>query len=283
MTMKTSPIERDGVRLFVETLGKPADPAVLLIMGAMASGVWWPEEFCAMLAKRGRFVVRYDHRDTGGSTSYTPGSLHYTVEDLADDAVRVLDGLQIREAHLVGMSLGGFLAQLIALKHPERVRTLTLISSERLAAADPKMPGISPSVLEYHAQAGDLDWSDHAAVIAYHVGAWKLLSGSAHTFEPALIRRMAEEDLKRTPDPLTAFNHAQLQDAEGWINRLPEIGQPALIIHGTEDIVLPYAHAEALLAELPRATLLTLEGTGHELPRDDWPTIVEAIVHHSAL
>lgn len=281
MTLKSAHIEGDGIRLFVETVGDPQDPAILLIMGAMASGVWWPEELCEMLAQRGRFVVRYDHRDTGGSTSYEPGSINYTVDDLADDAVRVLDGLEISDAHLVGMSLGGFLAQLIALKYPARVRTLTLIASERLAEADPNMPGISPDVLAYHARAGELDWSDHAAVIEYQIGAWRLLSGSAHEFDPELIRRMAEEDLKRTPNPLTAFNHAQLQGAEVWLNRLAEIRQPVLIIHGTEDIVLPYAHAEALQAELPNSQLLTLEGTGHELPRGDWPTIVEAIIRHT--
>lgn len=247
--LRPTRIERDGIQLLVETVGDRRAPAVLLIMGAMASGVWWPEEFCEMLARRGRFVVRYDHRDTGGSTTYGPGSINYTVEDLADDAVRVLDGLEIGRGHLVGMSLGGYLAQLIALKYPRRVRTITLIASERLAAADPRLPGMSPAVPEYHARAASLDWNDHAAVIEYQIGAWRLLSGSAHEFEHELIRVMAEQDLKRTPNPLTAFNHAQLGDAKAiWLDRLAEIRPPALIVHGTEDIVLPYANAEALHA-----------------------------------
>jgi pimeloyl-ACP methyl ester carboxylesterase len=281
MTLKSSYIERDSIRLFVETVGHRADPAVLLIMGAMASGVWWPEEICEMLAQRSRFVIRYDHRDTGGSSSYEPGSINYSVEDLADDVVRVLDGLEVGSAHLVGLSLGGLLAQFVALKHPERVQTITLIASERLAEADPAMPGMSPSVPEYHSRAAALDWSDAAAVVDYQVGAWRLLSGSAHEFEPDLIRRMAVEDLRRTPNPLTAFNHAQLQDPTGWTNRLREIRQPALIIHGTEDIVLPYAHANALHEELANSELLTLQGTGHELPRGDWATIVDAVVRHT--
>jgi pimeloyl-ACP methyl ester carboxylesterase len=283
MTLQSARIERDGIRLFVETMGDPGHPAVLLIMGAMASGAWWPEELCEMLAHRRRLVVRYDHRDTGGSTSYAPGTINYTVDDLADDGVRVLDGLGINTAHLVGMSLGGFLAQLIALKYPRTVRTITLIASERLAAADPNLPGMSPAVAAYHARAGELDWSDHSAVVEYQIGAWRLLNGSAHEFDPALVRSMAEADLKRTANPLTAFNHAQLQGADVWLNRLGEIRQPALIIHGTEDIVLPYAHAEALHAELPNSTLLTLDGTGHELPRGDWPAIADAIVRHTAV
>src|SRR5690606_18920074 len=120
------------------------------------------------------------------------------VEDLADDAVRVLDGYGIRRAHFVGMSLGGLLSQLVALKHPDHVYTLTLIASERLALDDPDMPKVDPSILEYHAGAGDLDWSDRDAVIAYQVGAWRLLSGSAHAFDEAAIRERAAADVDRT-------------------------------------------------------------------------------------
>src|SRR6185503_10682216 len=117
---------------FTESFGDcNADP-VLLIMGAMASGVWWPRSFCMQLAGRGRFVSRYDHRDTGRSTSYGPGGATYSTETLADDAFSVLDAYNLESAHLVGMSLGGYLSQLLALKAPRRVKTLTLIASERL-------------------------------------------------------------------------------------------------------------------------------------------------------
>ena len=283
--MNAQLIEADGVALYTEHVGDRGDPAVLLIMGAMASGVWWPDDFCARLAARGRFVIRYDHRDTGGSTSGEPGTAAYGVVDLADDVVRVLDGYGVRAAHLVGMSLGGFLAQLVALKFKGRVLTLTLIASERLAAADADLPGIDPAVLDYHARAAGLDWSDHAAVIEYQVGAWRLLAGSAHPFDEPLIRSMAAADLQRTPNPLTAFNHAALSemaDVEPWLDRLDEIRVPALIIHGTEDRVLPYAHALALHDSLPKSRLLALHGTGHELPRGDWPVILAALVRHTA-
>lgn len=272
----------DGGALYTESFGERGDPVILLIMGAMASGAWWPDELCEGLAARGRFVIRYDHRDTGGSVSYEPGAAEYSVEDLADDAVRVLDGYGIQGAHLMGMSLGGYLAQLIALKYTSRVLTLTLIASERLASADPDIPGIDPRVLEYHAGAADLDWSNHEAVTDYQVGAWRLLAGSAHPFEPELILSMAAADLERTSNSLTAFNHATLGDAQGWINRLDEILVPVLLIHGTEDIVLPYPHAEALHKELPNSRLVTLEGTGHELPRADWPVILDEVERHTA-
>lgn len=278
--MKTRIIESEGLRLYSESFGSPDDPAVLLIMGATASGAWWPDGFCAALAGRGRFVIRYDHRDTGGSTSYGPGGSDYTVEDLADDAVRVLDAYGITGAHVLGMSLGGYIAQLLALKYPGRILTIATLAAERLAAADPAMPGIAPELLDYHARAGELDWSDREAIIDYKVGAWALLSGPAHEFEPELIRQMATAELDRTPDPLAAFNHAGLGDAVGWLGRMHEIDQRALVIHGTHDIVLPFVHAEALSGALPNARLLRLEGTGHELPRAVWPLVLDELCQH---
>jgi pimeloyl-ACP methyl ester carboxylesterase len=279
--MTARKIESDGISLYTESFGTPADPPVLLIMGAMASAMWWPEGFCRGLAGRGRFVIRYDHRDTGQSTSYPPGEATYTVEDLADDAVRVLDGYGLASAHLAGMSLGGYLAQLVALKCPSRVRSLTLIASERLALADPALPAMDPAIPAYHARAPTLDWSDREAVLDYQVGAWQLLAGSAHPFDEAGIRAMAAADFERTPDPRSAFNHASLGDAEGWVGRLTEIRVPALVIHGTEDPVLPYAHGVALEEGLPRATLVTLEGTGHELHPADREAMLEAIERHT--
>jgi pimeloyl-ACP methyl ester carboxylesterase len=276
--METKQIANHDIHLFSESFGSPNNTPILLIMGAMASGIWWPEAFCQQLADLDRFVIRYDHRDTGRSTSYELGHIHYSVEDLADDAFCVLDGYGIQSAHLVGMSLGGFLAQLMALKHPQRVKSLTLIASEPLAESDPTIPGIDPSVLEYHAKASELDWANREAVIEYQIGAWRLMSGSAHPFDESAIRELAGTDFDRTPNLMTTFNHALLQEGgEKWFNRLHEIAVPTLIIHGTEDCVLPYAHSLALQAEIQDAVLLPLPGTGHELHRSDWSVILEAI------
>lgn len=271
----------DGT-LFTESFGDSSAPPVLLIMGAMASGVWWPREFCVQLAGRGRFVLRYDHRDTGRSTSYHPGAATYSTETLADDALSVLDAYNIQSAHLVGMSLGGYLTQLLALKVPQRIRTLTLVSSECLAQKDPSMPGIDPRILEYHAQAANLDWTDREAVLNYQVGAWRLLTGSGHPFNEEFIRSLAAEDWERTPNPLTPFNHSGLKEPTAWLGRLKEIQSPVLIIHGTEDIVVPYSHGLALHNALRGSRLITLRGTGHEIHPADWPVMLEAIVEHTA-
>ena len=116
-------VERPGLTLATEAFGDPSDPAILLIMGATSSMLWWPEAFCEQLAGAGRYVIRYDNRDTGRSTTGAPGKPTYTTDDMADDAVRILDDYGIERAHVVGMSLGGMIAQLVALKAPERVRT----------------------------------------------------------------------------------------------------------------------------------------------------------------
>jgi pimeloyl-ACP methyl ester carboxylesterase len=271
-----------NVRLFSESFGSPEDAPILLIMGATASGVWWAEEFCGQLAATGRFVIRYDHRDTGRSMSYLPGQINYSVEDLADDALAVLDGYGLADAHLVGMSLGGFLAQLLALRNPQRVKSMTLIASERLAETDPTLPAMNSSVLDYFAKAAEVDWTNQESVVEYQVGLWRLLSGSAHQFDKKLIRELAEADFERTPNLLTTFNHALLTGGEKWMNRLREIEVSTLIIHGTEDSVLPYAHALALKTEITHSRLLRLNGTGHELHPEDWHTIIQAIEQHTS-
>jgi len=122
-------IEANGVELCSEPFGDPRDPAILLIMGIGASMLWWDEDFCGMLAERGRFVIRYDHRDTGRSVSYAPGEPAYTGADLVADAAGVLDAYAIGAAHLVGVSAGGACAQVLALERRRLVRSLVLISS----------------------------------------------------------------------------------------------------------------------------------------------------------
>lgn len=268
----------NDIELCAETFGDRADPALLLIMGATASMVWWPEELCLRLAARGRFVIRYDHRDTGRSQVYEPGVTRYTVDDLAADAIGLLDALGVAAATLVGMSLGGFLAQLIALRAPARVRSLVLIASEPLGPGDPGIPEIDPALLAHHARAATLDWRDPDAVVEFQVAGWRLLSGSARPFDEPLVRAMASEDVRRARDLRSALNHALLSGGDQWFGRLAEIRQPTLIVHGTDDRVLRFAHGLALARAIPGAELLALDGAGHELHRLDWDAIIDGIL-----
>lgn len=143
------------------------------------------------------------------------------------------------------------------------------------------MPAMDPRILEYHAQATSVDWANRETVLEYQVGAWRLLSGSAHPFDEEFIRGLAAEDWDRTPNPLTPFNHAGLKEPKDWIAKLDEIQVPVLIIHGTEDLVVPYSNGLALHDALTVSSLITLRGTGHELHPLDWPLILDAIVEHT--
>ena len=139
------------------------------------------------------------------------------------------------------------------------------------------MPPFDPAILEDHQRAESLDWSDREAVVEYLVGAWRINSGAAHVFDAEKIRRIAECSFDRTPNILTTFNHTTLGGGEKWLGRLNEIAVPTLIIHGTDDPVLPYVHGLALKAAIRGAKMLTLEGAGHELHHVDWPKIIQAI------
>ena len=271
----------DGSKLHSESFGSPGDPVVLLIMGATASGRWWPDDFCRALAHFGNYVIRYDHRDTGESRKYPAGEPGYTLGDLAADALAVLDAHGIDKAHFVGMSLGGWLTQMLALTHPDRVLSITLIASEPLASPDPEIPPIDPAVIAYHTASGELDWTDRSAVVAFQTGLWRLLTGPERSFDVDTVVAIAAADFERCGDPLAMFNHAMLggdaEEMQPLLDRLGEIRVPVLIVHGTHDLVLPYGHAVRTSNLIPGARLLTLEGAGHEFNRQDWPDILEGM------
>src|SRR3712207_4648361 len=137
-------VRANGVDLCVQTSGDRADPPILPIMGGASSMDWWDEGFCERLMAGSRFVIRYDHRDTGRSISYEPGAAPYSLRDLAEDAVGLLDAFSLVSAHLVSMSVGGWIGQLVALDHPDRVASLTLISTSPTAGpSDPDLPAMS--------------------------------------------------------------------------------------------------------------------------------------------
>ncbi|MCY9021243.1 alpha/beta fold hydrolase [Priestia megaterium] len=275
----------NGIDICTETFGNPQNPAVLLIMGAMCSMVYWDEEFCQQLADTGRYVIRYDNRDVGRSIVYEPGSSNYTVIDMADDAVGVLDSYHIDEAHIVGMSLGGMIAQIMALRHPQRVLSITMIASGIFGsdANNRNLPPMDEKILAYHANGAKLNWSDEESVANYLVAGSALLCGSKHKFDEQRAYKQVEKEIKRANNLLSMFNHAFLKGDDSYEGKLKEIDVPALVIHGTQDIVLPYEHALALVNEIPNALLLSLKGSSHEIHFDDWDRIINAISNHTSV
>jgi pimeloyl-ACP methyl ester carboxylesterase len=281
MPMNERVIRADGLELAVQAFGDSGQPAVLLIMGAMASMLWWPEGFCERLADRRRYVLRYDNRDTGRSTTYRPGEPSYAFDDLADDAIRVLDGYGIPSAHLLGMSMGGMIAQLAALKHPERVASLTVISSSPFGEDTSSLPGASAAYMEHAAQFGQVDWTDRAQVIRAMAADSRMLAGPAHPFDEGRITSLIERDFDRARNFASVTNHFVLEGGEAWQGRLGEVRTPVLVIHGTADPIFPIEHGVALSKKVPGATLVRLEGSGHELHEADWDQIIAAIVAHT--
>lgn len=282
MTEQTVTI--DGTDLCFETFGDPADATVLLIAGGAQSMIWWEDDFCGRLAEAGRHVVRYDHRDTGRSTSSPPGQPSYTSRDLIADPLRILDTLGVGRAHLVGLSLGGGIAQRIALDHPDRVRTLCLASTspEVPAEHDRELPPPSPQVMATFTDPDpEPDWTDRDAVVAYRVEAERPYAGSRGFDEPH-YRRLAAREVDRTRDMAASMtNHFVLDDASSG-GRLEQITAPTLVLHGTTDPMFPIEHGQALAAEITGARFVPLPGVGHQQPPPPlWDLAITAILEHT--
>jgi pimeloyl-ACP methyl ester carboxylesterase len=269
----------NGIEVCAETFGDRSDPAVLLIGGAACSMDWWADEFCRRLAAGGRYVIRYDHRDTGRTTSFPVGDPGYSGVDLAHDALGVLDALHIHQAHLVGQSLGGMLAQRIALERPHRVRSLTLISTSRGPRSSPPAAETASPPEEASDQPDQPDWSDRRATIDHVVESVRSIGG-AFTAEEPQLRRMAERVFDRTNDMAASqTNHFIASPGPPYRDRLDEIKAPTLVLHGTQDPFFSPAGAEALTAAIPGARLIWLEGVGHEYaPEALWPIVLAAIL-----
>jgi pimeloyl-ACP methyl ester carboxylesterase len=263
-----------------ETFGDAQNPALLLIMGAMASMLWWPEALCRRLADGGLFVIRYDNRDTGRSTKYPPGKPPYSFDDMADDAVGVLDSHGIERAHVAGMSMGGMIAQHVALRHPSRVASLTVISSSPVGMDTSHLPTMTASYIEHSAGGADVDWSDRCQAIDFVVKDARAIAGVAHPFDEAGARAFIEQDYDRSGGFLSATNHFMLGGGGNPRGRLHEIRARLLVIHGTADPIFPIEHGEALAQAVDGARLLRIEGGGHGLHMQDWPDIAGALLAH---
>lgn len=265
------------VQLCADTVGERGDPAILLIAGAGSSMDWWEPEFCRQLAAGGRFVIRYDTRDTGESVHYPAGEPDYGSAELVADAVGLLDAYGIERACLMGISGGGAMAQLVALDHPDRVSALVLVST--VAPGGPEV-AMEPRLREFFAQAPETDWSDPDAVLEQQLAYARALASPTEPFDEAGTRALIRQALGRTADVRASLtNPYQLRDdRKPWFDRLGEIAVPTLVVHGAEDPMLPLPVGEALAGAIPGATLLVEPGVGHEFVRRSWPAVVPAVL-----
>lgn len=287
-------VKAKGIDICTETFGDPGDVPLLLVMGAGASMLIWEEGFCRRLAAGGRFVIRYDNRDVGTSTHIDFESNPYTAYDMADDAVSVLDAYDVKTAHIAGMSLGGIITQCLAIAHRDRVRTITTIMStptgnETSAAAfDRELPegGLSlptPEVIEATMGYTNVDWTDREAVIAARQAVFSTLAGSRYPYDAARMGAIFAAEFDRDPDISHSNNHGMaVAITPVRTDELPKLDVPCLVVHGDDDPILPYDHGQAIADGVPGATMLTLEGVGHELPEPIWDHVVAAILDHTS-
>lgn len=268
----------NDIHICTESFGDINNPTILLIMGATASMIYWEEEFCKRLSDQGFHVIRYDNRDVGKSITYKYGHPEYTFEDLADYAIQVLDGYKVDKAHIVGMSMGGIITQIVALKHPSRVLTISLIMTSNF---DSSLPRKDSKVTEALGELKITNWQNRDEVIESFMKKSKVLTSSKRVFAEEKIRRLNEEEFDRASNLQSRENHGFIRGWGLYLSRTCEINVPTLVIHGTDDPIIPYEHGVHLTKIISNAVLVTLDGAGHELHHNDWDNIIYALSKHA--
>ena len=284
-------VELDEVQIWCEDFGAPDDPAVLLIMGAGGQAIIWPEDFCQGLAAGGRYVIRYDNRDTGQSSSVDFGINPYDVAALARDAIGVLDAHGIDRAHIVGASMGGMIAQAIAIDHQQRVRSLVSIMSTPLGRGfmalmngeSGALPGPARRVTEaLKTFASKIPQNDEERA-EMTVAIARAIASGADPFDEVAVRALDTRLRARERNPGAATNHMLAVAASpDRTEALARIAAPTLVVHGNDDLSVPLEHGRATAAAIPGAELFVIEGMGHAIPIFARQRLVEAILTHTA-
>ncbi|MEV6279217.1 alpha/beta hydrolase [Nocardia sp. NPDC051832] len=267
----TTSIRANGVDLGIESFGGADDPLVLLAGGTTMLS--WPDVLCERLAAGGRRVVRYDLRDSGASTTLDPEHPAYDLRDLAADAAALVAALGAGTAHLGGAGVGGMVAQVAALDHPELFSALTLVGTRPVAPGpvDEDLPDHDHAILSALFAHPMPNWTDRDAVAAFAAEGAETLGD-----DPEQARATAARIWDRTPSADPAVHQAnqlgmvfsRLDCAPRWRERLGDLELPALVVHGRADPFFPLGNGEALAAEIPAARLLVLDDMGTALPQD---------------
>ncbi len=268
-------VSANGVQIRTESFGDAKGVPLILIMGATAPGVYWHERFIQKFVAAGRFVIRYDNRDTGQSTCVDFATAPYALGDMATDAVAVMDAYGIEQAHVAGASMGGMIVQALMLDHRSRLKTATLIMSSPLAGGATEqglsandLPGPDPAWMEQTMALATAPVTTREEAIERKVQQFQLLGGRAEVFDVEAQRKIATVEVDQANNLAAAMNHSLAINNSFPADRrslLAKVDVPTLVIHGTEDPILPYAHGVSLAETIPGAELLTLDRAGHEL------------------
>jgi pimeloyl-ACP methyl ester carboxylesterase len=285
----------NGIELCYDTFGDPKASPLVLIMGLASQMIAWDDTFCARLASRGYWVIRFDNRDIGLSTKFnqygTPNiklvvaahligirkKIPYTLGDLANDVVGLLDTLGIERAHIVGASMGGMVAQEVAIRYPNRVRTLTVIMS---TSGERGLPGPTPEALAVLAAPAP---ADKQAYIENYRKTWRVLRGpGSFPDDEARDAERAEANFARGLNPSAVGRQlAAILTADRRGRALAKLTVPTLVVHGTADPLVPVQCGIDIAERVPGAKRLIIEGMGHALPISAWNRIIDAIAQHA--
>jgi pimeloyl-ACP methyl ester carboxylesterase len=284
----------NNIEIEYDTFGDPSSKPLLLVMGLGAQMIRWHEDLCKMFVDKGFYVIRFDNRDVGLSTKFEEAGVPnimkefmarqrgktisppYNVEDMADDAVGLLDALNIEKAHICGASMGGMIVQIIAFRHPARVLSLTSIMS---TTGNPNLPQAKPEAMQLLLKPAP---TEREAYIEESVKRWRILYGSGFPFPEDEVRELAAVLYDRSFYPQGMAR--QLFAILGAENRVPKLGSikvPTLVIHGSEDPLVPVEGGRETAASIPGADLLIIEGMGHNLPPEIWSQVVGAIAKNA--
>ncbi|SFB78968.1 Pimeloyl-ACP methyl ester carboxylesterase [Nocardioides terrae] len=276
----------DGIELCFQTFGSPDADPLLLVMGLGGPMTWWDERLCRQLADAGFFVIRYDNRDVGRSTRVegrvsmsmlTRAFLGlrtrapYTLDDLARDALGLLDHLGIVAAHVWGVSMGGMIAQTLAVAHPDRVRSLTsMMSTTGARTVGFQHPSLLPTFLS---RSGD-----EAGYVEASVRTWRIIGSPGYPVTEEDVRRRATETYERgVSSQATARQMLAVLTQPNRTRDLSRVTVPTLVVHGLADRMVHVSGGRATSLAVPRSELLLIDGLGHDIPERLWPTLVKAV------
>ena len=288
-------VTANGIRIEYDTFGDSSFPALLLIAGNGAQMIVWDAEFCELLAKTGLFVIRFDNRDAGLSTKFDEAGIPdimaaikaamegktvespYTLNDMADDSVGLLNALGIEKAHICGASMGGMIAQVISYRHPKYALSLTSIMS---TTGNPDLPyGKTEAIAAVVAPAPE----ERKAYVEHFVNVWRRIWSPGFPFEEERVRTFMEKSYDRSycPQGMARQNTAVIAGGDRR-SLLSSIKVPTLVIHGADDPLIPVEGGKDTARVIPGASLLIINGMGHDMPKKVWSEIAAAISHHTA-
>ena len=263
-----------SITLWTESFGKKDDTPILLLMGAGSSGLSWPEQLCKKLASQGYFVIRFDYRDVGASTSTDFATNPYKLDDLARDATSILDAYGVKKAHFIGLSMGGFIAQILAAQYPERVLTITLIGSTvdhtaltgALSGKDTShalLPAPSKDTLTALGNIQKMPKKTTEERMQRFLANTRVAYGPVG-FNEKEVRTLAKRLDKHTKNPLASQNHMKVNmNAPANTEMARSIAVPVLVLHGDKDAFFPLEHAQFTCKTIPGAQLVIIPGMGH--------------------